>query len=65
MLDPLVRMDRPLPALGKYLLGTAVALDTMFTGHAPDIDPKTATAQKVHDYVVERQPRIWSGLFSR
>lgn len=62
MLDPLLRMDKPLPPLGKYLLGTAIALDTLFTGHVPDIDPKTATTQHAHDYMIERQPRIWPGL---
>ena len=58
-------MDKPLPPLGKYLLGTAIALDTLFTGHTPDVDPKTATTQQAHDYMTERQPRIWPGLFSR
>ncbi len=65
MLDPLLQMDKPLPPLGKYLLGTAIALDTLFTGHTPDVDPKTATTQQAHDYMTERQPRIWPGLFSR
>ena len=52
-------MNQPLPPLGQYLLGTAIALDTMNTGHAPDIDPKTATGQQAHDYVIDRQARIW------
>jgi hypothetical protein len=30
----------------KYLLGVAIALDTNYTGHVPDIDPKTAIGQK-------------------
>ena len=57
----LVPMNQPLPPLGQYLLGTAIALDTMNTGHAPDIDPKTATGQQAHDYVIDRQARIWPG----
>jgi phospholipase C len=65
MLDPLLQADKPLPPLARYLLGTAIALDTLFTGHTPDIDPKTATTQQAHDYMTERQPRIWPGLFSR
>ena len=65
MNDPLMRLDKPLPPLGKYMLGTAVAFDTMFTGHVPDIDPETATTKQAHDYMVERQPRIWPGLFTR
>ena len=62
LLDPLVPMDQPLPPLGKYLLGTAIALDTMHTGHVPDIDPKTATGQQARDYMIDRQARIWPGL---
>jgi phospholipase C len=64
MLEPLMQADKPLPPLGRYLLGTAIALDTLFTGHVPEIDPKTATTQQAHDYMTERQPRIWPGLFS-
>jgi hypothetical protein len=45
MLDLLLRMDQPLPPLGKYLLDTAIALDTLFAGHVPDIDPTIASAQ--------------------
>ena len=62
LLDPLVPMDQPLPPLGKYLLGTAIALDTMNTGQVPDIDPKTATGQQARDYMADRQARIWPGL---
>jgi phospholipase C len=57
--DPLAPMDQPLPPLGKYLLGTAIALDTMHTGQVPDIDPKTATGQQARDYMLDRQARIW------
>ena len=60
--DPIVPMDQPLPPLGKYLLGTAIALDTMNTGQVPDIDPKTATGQQARDYILDRQARIWPGL---
>lgn len=62
MLDPMVTMDEPLPPLGKYLLGTAIALDTMNTGDVPDVDPKTATGQQAREYMLERQARIWPGL---
>ena len=58
----LVAMDQPLPPLGRYLLGTAIALDTMNSGHVPDIDPNTATGQQAHDYMIDRQARIWPGL---
>jgi phospholipase C len=61
-LGTLVQMDKPLPPLGKYLLGTAIALDTMNTGHVPDIDPKTATGAEARAYMIERQARIWPGL---
>ena len=40
------------------LLGVAIALDTMNTGETPAIDPKTATGQQAHEYVLERQARI-------
>jgi len=62
LVDPLVPMDQPLPPLGKYLLGTAIALDAIHTGHVPDIDPKTATGQQARDYLSDRQARIWPGL---
>jgi phospholipase C len=62
LLDPMVQMDKPLPPLGKYLLGTAIALDTTHTGQVPDIDPKTATGQQARDYMTDRQARIWPGL---
>ena len=62
LVDPLVPMDQPLPPLGSYLLGTAIALDTMHTGQVPDIDPKTATGQQARDYMLDRQARIWPGL---
>ena len=62
MLDPITAPDKPLPPLGKYLLGTAITLDTINTGHVPDIDPKTATGAEAHAYVIDRQARIWPGL---
>ena len=46
LLDPMAPMDKPLPPLGQYLLGIAIALDTMNTGDVPAIDPKTATVQQ-------------------
>ena len=61
----MVQMDKPLPPLGQYLLGVAIALDTMNTGHMPAIDPKTATGQQAHDYLLDRQARIWPGLIRR
>ena len=40
----------------------AITLDTMNTGHVPDIDPKTATGQQAHDYMIDQKARIWPGL---
>jgi phospholipase C len=54
--------DQPLPPLGKYLLGVLITLDTNYTGHVPDIDPNTATAQQATDYIDDRTARIWPGL---
>ena len=59
---PMAQLDKPLPPLGKYLLGVAIALDTMNTGHVPAIDPRTATGKQAHEYVLDRQTRIWPGL---
>ena len=58
LLDPMVPMDKPLPPLGKYLLGVAIALDTMNTGDVPAIDPKTATGRQAHEYLIDRTARI-------
>ena len=57
--------DMQPPPLGQYLLGVAIALDTMNTGHVPAIDPKIATGQQAHDYLLDRQARIWPGLIRR
>ncbi len=59
---PLVPLDQPLPPLGQYLLGVAIALDTNYTGHRPDLDPKTATGQQANDYMNDRTARIYPGL---
>ena len=59
---PLVALDKPLPPLGQYLLGVAIALDTHYTGHLPGIDPKTATGQQANDYINDRTARIYPGL---
>jgi phospholipase C len=58
----LVPPDRPLPPLGRYLLGVAIALDTQYTGHVPDLDPRTATGRQADDYLNERTARIYPGL---
>ena len=41
--DSVVPMDRPLPPLGQYLLGSAIEIEKARGGNAPTIDPKTAT----------------------
>ena len=55
-------LDKPLPPLGKYLIGLAITLDTTYSGHIPDLDPTTATGQQANDYMTERTARIWPGL---
>jgi phospholipase C len=62
---PLVPLDKPLPPLGRYLLGIAIALDIKYTGHVPDIDPRTATARQADDYLDDRTARIYPGLVQR
>ena len=59
---PLLPLDQPLPPLGQYLLGLAIALDTKYTGHVPDLDPRTANGQQAEDYMNDRTARIWPGL---
>ena len=59
---PLVPLDKPLPPLGQYLLGIAITLDTEYTGHVPDLDPRTATGQQANDYMDDRTARIYPGL---
>lgn len=58
----LVPPAQPLPPLGKYLLGVAIALDTKYTGHVPGIDPQTATGEQARDYMTDRIARIFPGL---
>ena len=58
----LVPMDQPLPPLGKYLLGVAIALDEHYTGHRPGLDPTTATGKQADDYMNNRMARLMPGL---
>ena len=60
--DTIVAMDQPLPPLGKYLLGVAIALDEHYTGHRSDIDPTTATGRQADDYMNDRVARLMPGL---
>jgi hypothetical protein len=60
--DALVAKDGPLPPLGKYLLGVAFALDELYTGHRPDLDPATATGQQADSYMNDRMARLLRGL---
>lgn len=60
----LTSLDRPLPPHGRTLLGLAIVLDTHRTGHIPDLDPRTATVGQATDYLNERSPRLWPGLYA-
>jgi phospholipase C len=57
-------LDRRLPPMGQTLLGLVIALDTRYTGHIPDLDPETATTTQATDYLKERSPRFWPGLYA-
>ena len=46
LVDPLVPMDQPLPPLGSYLLGTAIALDTCTPDRCPTSTPRPQPASK-------------------
>jgi phospholipase C len=58
------RADQPLTRLGRTLLGLVIWLDTRHTGHVPDLDPQTATTAQAADYLTERSPRLWPGLYA-
>ncbi|MFI7068002.1 hypothetical protein ACIBL3_43910 [Kribbella sp. NPDC050124] len=55
-------MDQQLPPLGQILLGAFIEMDTLNTGTVPSINPRTATGQQAHDYLLERTTRIWPAL---
>jgi phospholipase C len=57
-------VNRRLPPMGQTLLGLMIALDTHYTGHVPDLDPETATAMQATEYLNERSPRFWPGLYA-
>jgi phospholipase C len=68
---PVPRQQRSLPSLdipllpqGQALLGLAIALDTHYTGHVPELDPRTATTVQANDYLADRSPRLWPGLYA-
>jgi phospholipase C len=68
---PVPRRQRSLPSLdtqllplGQALLGLAIALDTHYTGHVPELDPRTATTGQANDYLAERSLRLWPGLYA-
>jgi phospholipase C len=63
--DASAATDKPLPPLGKYILGAAMALDTRETRHVPGLDPETATIRQAVDYLNDRMIRIWPGLVKR
>jgi phospholipase C len=57
-------LDPPLPPMGQTLLGLMIALDTHYTGQIPDLDPETVTTAQASDYLDERSPRFWPGLYA-
>jgi phospholipase C len=56
--------DRRLPPMGRTLLGLVMALDAHYTGRIPELDPETATAGQASDYLKDRSPRLWPGLYA-
>jgi len=60
--DTLVRLDRVLPPLGKYLLGTALALEKMMIGHAPEINVNEATGREALAYFDQFQAATFPGI---
>jgi hypothetical protein len=50
--------------MGQSLLGLVIALDSHHTGQIPDLDPQAATTTEAADYLDDRSPRLWPGLYA-
>jgi phospholipase C len=60
--ETLVRLDRPLPPLGKYLLGTALAVEKLMIGQAPAINVNEATGREALAYFDQFQAACFPGV---
>ena len=60
--ETLVRLDQPLPPLGKYLLGTAIAVEKLMIGHAPEINVNEATGREALAYFDQLQAATFPGI---
>ena len=60
--ETLVRLDRPLPPLGKYLLGTALAVEKLMIGRAPAINVNEATGREALAYFDQFQAACFPGI---
>jgi phospholipase C len=60
--EALVRLDQPLPPLGKYLLGTALALEKLMVGQAPDINVNEVTGREALAYFDAFQEATFPGI---
>lgn len=57
-----VRLDRPLPPLGKYLLGTVLAFEQLWTGQAPTINVNEVTGREALAYFDQFQATTFPGI---
>ncbi len=60
--ETLVRLDRPLPPLGIYLLGTALAVEKLMIGRAPAINVNEATGREALAYFDQFQAATFPGI---
>jgi phospholipase C len=60
--ETLVRLDQPLPPLGKYLLGTALALEKLMTGQAPAMNVNEVTGKEALAYFDHFQAATFPGI---
>ena len=60
--ETLVRLDRPLPPLGKYLLGTALAVEKVMIGRAPELNVNEVTGREAFAYFDQFQAACFPGI---
>jgi phospholipase C len=60
--ETLVRLDQPLPPLGKYLLGTALALEKLMIGQAPAMNVNEVSGKEALAYFDQFQAATFPGI---
>ena len=60
--ETMLRLDQPLPPLGKYLLGVMLIIEKQETGKAPTIDVNKITGRETLAYLDEFQATLFPGV---